>query len=134
MVAVHAPTCDFIQKWPSLMSAKKARKTTLITFFDQHHSRYKQVNEKRVDDIKSALALTDDAGVIEPNQILIEVLIPQLALLIESIARMDQEIKQRYAQQTDRKIFDSLPGAEPQIAPRLLVAFGSGRRPTINNK
>lgn len=40
---------------------------------------------------------------------------------------MDKEIKQRYAQQADRKIFDSLPGAGPQLAPRLLVAFGSDR-------
>lgn len=119
--------CNFIQKWPSLESAKKARKATLIAFFNQHNSRYKLVNEKRIDEIKSGLALTNDPGVVEPNQILIEILIPQLKLLIESINRMDKEIKQRYAQQADRKIFNSLPGAGPQIAPRLLVAFGSNR-------
>ena len=119
--------CHFIQKWPSLAHAKKVRKTTLMTFFNQHNSRYDQVNEKRIVEIKSARALTDDIGVIEPNQILVEVLILQLQLLIESIARMDKEIKQRYRQQPDRKIFDSLPGAGPQIAPRLLVAFGSDR-------
>ena len=119
--------CHFIQKWPSLARAKKARKTTLMTFFNQHNSRYDQVNEKRVVEIKAARALTDDIGVIEPNQILMEVLIPQLQLLLESIARMDKEIKQRYRQQADRKIFDSLPGAGPQLAPRLLVAFGSDR-------
>jgi transposase len=66
-------------------------------------------------------------GVIEPNQIFIEILIPQLQLIITSIDRMDKEIKQRYAKQADRKIFDSLPGAGPQLAPRLLVAFGSDR-------
>lgn len=119
--------CDFIQKWPSLQSVKKARKSTLLTFFNHHHSRYKTVNEKRIDDIKSALALTDDMGVIEPNQIFIELLIPQLKVLITSIDQMDKEIKQRYAQQVDRKIFDSLPGAGAQLAPRLLVAFGSDR-------
>jgi transposase len=119
--------CDFIQKWPSLQRVKKARKATLITFFNQHHSRYKQVNEKRIENIKSALALTDDKGVIEPNQIFIELLIPQLQLLNDSITRIDKEIKQRYAQQADRKIFDSLPGAGAQLAPRILVAFGSDR-------
>lgn len=86
-----------------------------------------KVNEKRISEIKSARALTNDPGVIEPNQIMIEALIPQLKLLIESITRMDKEIKQRYRQQADHKIFDSLPGAGPQIAPRLLAAFGSDR-------
>ena len=119
--------CDFVQKWPSLALAKKARKATLTTFFNQHNSRYAKVNEKRISEIKSARALTNDPGVIEPNQIMIEALIPQLKLLIESIARMDKEIKQRYRLQADHKIFDSLPGAGPQIAPRLLAAFGSDR-------
>ncbi len=119
--------CEFIQRWPSLQSVKKARKDTLINFFNKHNSRYTSVNEKRFESIKSALALTEDPGVIEPNQILIEVLITQLHLLIESIDRMDKEIKQRYTKQADHKIFDSLPGAGPQLAPRLLVAFGSDR-------
>jgi len=117
---------DFLTKWPSLNAAKKARKQTLVTFFNAHHSRYVAVNEKRFDDIKSSMALTDDLGVIEPNQIMIEVLIPQLKCLLESIERLDKEIKQRYKNQSDRKIFDSLPGADPQLAPRILVAFGNG--------
>jgi len=119
--------CEFVQKWPSLTQAKRARKATIMTFFNQHNSRYNDINEKRVDDIKSARALTDDIGVIEPNQILIELLIPQLKILIQSIAHMDKEIKQRYRKQADCKIFDSFPGAGPQLAPRLLTAFGSDR-------
>jgi len=119
--------CDFLIKWPSLDIVKKARKKTLMTFFNAHHSRYVAVNEKRVEAIKSAMALTDDLGVIEPNQIMVEVLIPQLKCLLESIERLDKEIKQRYKNQSDRKIFDSLPGAGPQLAPRIMVAFGSDR-------
>jgi len=119
--------CEFIRKWPSLTQAKRARKATLLSFFNHHNSRYQQRNEMRIDNIKSARPLTDDIGVIEPNQILIELLIPQLKVLIQSIARMDREIKQRYRQQADRKIFDSFPGAGPQLAPRLLIAFGSDR-------
>ena len=119
--------CDFIAKWPSLPDIKKARKQTLLQFFNQHNSRYPAINEKRIVDIKAAQALTDDPGVIEPNKIMIEVLIPQLKLLIEGIERMDKEIKLRYKNQSDRKIFDSFPGAGPQLAPRILVAFGSNR-------
>jgi transposase len=65
--------------------------------------------------------------VIEPNRIMIEVLIPQFKLLIEAIERMDGEIKQLYKTLGDRTIFDSFPGAGAQLAPRLLVAFGENR-------
>ncbi len=119
--------CDFIAKWPSLTVVKKARKTTLLHFFNQHNSRYPAVNEKRIVEIKEAMPLTHDRGVIEPNQIMIEVLINQLKLFLESIERLDNEIKQRYKKQNDRIIFDSFPGAGPQLAPRILVAFGSNR-------
>lgn len=119
--------CDFVLKWPSLQLAKKARKQTLINFFTQHNSRYPDVNEQRCKAIKAAMVLTDDQGVIEPNQILIEVLAPQLKLLINAIARLDSEIKERYKTQKDRKIFDSFPGAGPQLSPRIFVAFGIDR-------
>ncbi len=119
--------CNFITKWPSLIQVKKARKATLMLFFNQHNSRYPAVIEKRVADIKAAQALTDDLAVIEPNQMLVEVLISQLVLLIEGIKKIDKQIKQRYHKLDDRVIFDSFPGAGPQLAPRLLVAFGENR-------
>ncbi len=119
--------CDFVANWPSLSQAKKARKQTLLNFFNQHNSRYPQANERRIKAIRDAFALTDDAGIIEPNQLMVEILITQLRLLVEAVARMDQEIRQRYHQQNDRNLFDSFPGAGPQLAPRLLVAFGTDR-------
>jgi len=119
--------CDFIARWSSLADSQKVRKQTLMNFFNQHNSRYTAVNEKRFTDIKTACALTNDPGVIEPNRILIEVLIPQLKLLIEAIERFDLEIKKYYKDQDYRFIFDSLPGAGVQLAPRIFVAFGSNR-------
>jgi len=119
--------CNFIIKWPTLADAKKARKQTLINFFQQNKSRYTHVNERRIEEIKMAFPLTDDGGVIEPNKIMVEVLIPQLKLLIEGIEHFDKEIKQRYKNQRDKYIFDSFPGAGPQLSPRLLVAFGVNR-------
>jgi len=119
--------CDFLLKWPSLEMIKKVRKQTLLNFFNQHHSRYTAVNEKRFEEIKSAMALTDDLGVIEPNKIMIEVLIPQLKCLLDAIERLDKEIKLRYKNQKERIIFDSFPGAGPQLSPRIFVAFGTDR-------
>ncbi len=119
--------CDFITKWPSLSLVKRARKQTLLDFFTQHNSRYADTNEARIAKIKAAMPLTEDQGVIEPNQMLIEVFIPQLRVLLQGVAKLNKAIKLAYKRQNDRAIFDSLPGAGPQLAPRLLVAFGSNR-------
>jgi transposase len=119
--------CDFIIKWPSLAQAKRARKKMLIEFFNAHNARYTQVNLRRIDAIKVAVALTDDVAIIAPNLMLIEILMPQLKQLLDGIQRLDDEIKRRYKLLDDRYLFDSLPGAGAQLAPRLLVAFGSNR-------
>jgi hypothetical protein len=115
---------DFLQKWPNLESVQRARENTLTTFFHAHHVRYNDTIEKRIKAIKTAHPLTNDAGVIEPNQLLVKGLIQQLKMLIEAIAEHHTEIKQRYNACTDQFICDSLPGAGPVFAPRLLVAFG----------
>jgi len=119
--------CDFIQKWPSLDKVKKARKQTLLDFFTSHKSHYSEVNNNRIKSIKEAMPLTEDKGVIEPNQLLVEVLIDQFKVLLQGIEQLDIAIKSSYKTQQDKNIFDSLPGAGPQLAPRLLVAFGNNR-------
>lgn len=119
--------CEFLIRWPSLERVKRARKQTLVDFFNQHNSRYLTVNEKRIKAIKQAEALTNDKAIIAPNVLLIECLIAQLKPLMLAIARFDVEIKALYKSHKDRFIFDSLPGAGPQIAPRLLAAMGSNR-------
>ena len=98
-----------------------------MIFFEAHNARYRQVNDKRIQDIKQAMSLTEDPGVIEPNQLMVGCLVPQLKLLMAAIERLDRDIKQRYKKLDDRKLFDSLPGAGPVMAPRLLAAFGSNR-------
>ncbi len=119
--------CDFIAKWPSLEAAQRARTSTLHKFFNDHNARQRETNERRIKAIKTAVALTRDTGIIEPNEILVGMLIEQLRVLISSIEQLDREIKQRYHAQKDRVIFDSFPGAGPQLAPRLMVAFGVDR-------
>lgn len=119
--------CDFICKWPSLIKVKRAKKQTLLNFFNAHNSRYSEINEARILSIKNAMPLTDDIGVIEPNQMLVEVLIAQFKVLLKGIEQLDKAIKLSYKMQNDKAIFDSFPGAGPQLAPRLLVAFGTNR-------
>ena len=119
--------CHFITRWPSLPLAKKAQKRTLIKFFNDHNSRYADVNERRLSAIKQAVPLTSDVAVIEPNRMMVEVLVPQIEILMAAIDNLDIVIKTLYKRQSDSTIFDSFPGAGPKLAPRLLVAFGTNR-------
>jgi transposase len=119
--------CDFIKKWPTLKSAQRAKPTTLTHFFHAHHVRRNKLIEKRIESIRLAHPLTEDTGVIMPNQLLVQTLINQLEVLMEAIKEHDKEIKQRYAETADTEIFSSFPGAGPVFAPRLLVAFGENR-------
>lgn len=119
--------CDFLKKWPNLASVQRARESTLTSFFHAHRVRRNNLIKQRIESIKLAHALTEDDGVIMPNQLLVITLIKQLEVIMEAIKEHDKEIKTRYAACTDHDLFSSLPGAGPVFAPRLLVAFGENR-------
>lgn len=120
--------CRFLERWPDLPSAQRARTTTLLRFFERHNARYPDTNAQRVAAIKAAMSLTSDVGVIEPNRLLTQVLIKQLMLVLDSIRQFDREIAQRFSAMQDAELFATLPGAGPQFAPRLLTAFGENRQ------
>ena len=119
--------CDFLSQWPTLKSAQLARRSTLERFFRQHHVNGDQRLQERLDAIKSAVPLTTDEGVITPNMLMVQALIAQLRVILEAIAGFDQAIAERAQSHPDYALFDSLPGAGPALAPRLLVAFGEQR-------
>lgn len=118
---------DFLTRWPTLDLVQRVRKTTMTNFMTAHHVRRQPIIDRRIEGIRSAVPLTDDAGVIEPNRLMIEALVPQLEVLIHAIRRIDKDIAQRYAAMADRFIFDSFPAAGAQFAPRLLAAIGTDR-------
>jgi len=119
--------CDFLMRWTTLDQAQTARKATLISFFAKHNSHYPDVNELRIKQLKAATPLTRDEAIIRPNALMIRLLLPQLKQLLLAIKTLDEEIKALYNQHDDHIIFDSLPGAGPCYAPRLLAAFGEDR-------
>jgi len=71
--------------------------------------------------------LTNDPGVIIPNRLQILVLADLLRVTLASIKLYDDQISELAAKHTDFELFNSLPGAGPSLAPRLLVAFGEQR-------
>ena len=119
--------CDFIERWPTLLQVKRARSSTLETFFRQHNMRFTHVLAGRIESIKMASPLTDDDAVIIPYRLQALVLVELLRTALAAIKRYDQEIARLAPEHPDYALFDALPGAGPSLAPRLLVAFGEQR-------
>ena len=119
--------CDFLERWPSLEQAQKARRDLLLRFFQSHNARYDSRNQQRIVDIKVSQALTDDPGVIVPNQLAVVTLVAQLRATLHAIKLFDKHMAKLFRNQPDRDLFEKLPGAGPVFAPRLLAAFGDDR-------
>lgn len=119
--------CNFIERWPSLQAAQCARESTLRKFFTDNNVRYPEVIERRIKAIKDAIPLTNDLGVITPNQMLVFALVHQLALTLGHIDNFDEAIAERFRALEDAPLFIALPGAGKHLAPRLLAAFGEDR-------
>lgn len=118
---------DFLERWPSIEAAKKARRSVLETFFREHNVHHQATIDRRIEALKNEQPLTTDQAVIGPMQLLVELLLPQLKVLSVAVDRLDREIAHCCAQLTDYKLFSTLPGAGPALAPRLLAAFGERR-------
>ena len=119
--------CDFLSRWPTLKAVQLARRSTLTTFFRDHHVRSTDIIEKRIQALKTATPLTRDEGVIAPNVLFVQALVSQLRATLDAIETFDHAIAHRAQSHPDFPLFQALPGAGPVFAPRLLVAFGEQR-------
>jgi transposase len=119
--------CEFLKRWPTLTQAKRARPSTLRRFFHDHHMYHETVLDTRLKAIKSAQPLTSDNAIIMPYRMQVLVLVEQLELMFRAIRQFDDEIEKLASAHPDYGLFQSLPGAGPSLAPRLLVAFGEQR-------
>jgi transposase len=119
--------CDFLSRWPTLKAAQLARRSPLETFFREHHVRSADVIAQRINAIKAAIPLTTDEGIINSNVLLVHALVSQLRATLQAIQDFDHAIAQHAQRHPDFALFQTLPGAGPVFAPRLLVAFGEQR-------
>jgi transposase len=118
---------DFIERWPTLEAAQRARRETMVTFFHEHNVRSKRTIDRRIEAFQNERALTTDPAVIKPMRLLVEALLLQLRATCEAVGRFDAEIAQLSPTLPDYELFAALPGAGSTLAPRLLTAFGERR-------
>ena len=119
--------CALLERWPSLEELQRAPLASLRAFFRKHRCRERERVERRVDAIRRAIPAIRDRAVIEAKSAAVKVIVQLVRILIEGIDDMDGQIEEAAMAHPDFFIFNSLPGAGPVMAPRLLAAFGSQR-------
>lgn len=117
----------FLQLWPTLESVQRARPQTLQDFFYQQNCRSRELIQRRIEEIAQALPATNDPAILRTCVLQVSHLIRSLALLRESIAELETEIRKVSRSHPDFPVFDSLPGAGEAMVPRLMAAFGTRR-------
>jgi len=125
---------DFLLKWPSLQKVQKVRPESLKQFYYLHGSRSHKLIEQRLTRIAKAVALTSDPALVESFALRIQLLCRELRLVVSAIKTYDQKIAQVFSHHEDHALFDSLPGAGPTLAPRLLATLGSQRQRFSNHQ
>jgi hypothetical protein len=102
-------------------SCKKVPLAKLRTFLHKHHCRDQEVIERRIVGIRQAVPAIRDRAVIEAKSAVVKVIAQLIRILVQGIGELDRKIEEETAAHPDFFIFDSLPGAGPALAPRLLA-------------
>ena len=116
-----------LRRWPDLLALKTARSATLKRFFHQHQVRSETLIRERLEAIAAARALTTDLERIAVAVLQLHPLLDQLEVLRRHVEIFNHEIKAAFAAHPEAALFRNLPGAGPQLAPRLCAAFGTVR-------
>jgi transposase len=119
--------CDFVEQYPTLKAAQAASEDELRTFFKSHHVVRESAIQRRLSQIQTDVPLTEDEGIIEPLQLLVQAWMQQLKVVLLNLRTFDHRIEDLFERHSDSSLFAALPGAGPHLAPRLLVAFGDDR-------
>ena len=119
-----APVLDLLSRWPSLEQLQRAQRKTLEAFLRQHR-RSPEEAVAWVDQVRAAVPAVGDAALMESYVLEVTALVGLLNQMKASIKKFDDVIQQLSRQHPNWVIAQSLPGAGPVMAPRLLAAMGS---------
>lgn len=118
---------EFLSRWPDLLALKKARPATVKSFYYAHNVRRPETVQQRLELIQKARLLSCDPILLDLGVRQLRLLLDQLKAFRKHIALFDQEIRRVFADHPEAPLFRDLPGAGPQLAPRLCAAFGTLR-------
>jgi transposase len=110
----------FLSHYSSLQQAQRARKASLQKYF-------RRQPQQRLQQIRQALALTEDRAVLAVHPRIVSILVLQLQDLQKGIAQLQAEIEDCLNIHPDTFIFASFPGSGAVQTPRLLAAYGTDR-------
>lgn len=119
--------CAFLRRWPSLDALKRVRTETLRRFYSQHGCRSAKIIDERIEQIRGAVPLVSDSGIVDPSVMAVQLIVSQIAPLNEGIKAYDSRIEELFSEHPDAHLFSCLPGSGAVMAPRLLAAFGADR-------
>jgi hypothetical protein len=117
--------CGFIARWPTLQQAKKAHKSILVKFFNDHGVHNCTIVDHRVSLIKKAKSLTDDKAVIDSHTMLVIFYIERIVNSMKCIQQYNKSILILMDKLPDALIFNSLPGAGVLYPHGYLLHLGS---------
>lgn len=116
-----------LKRWPTLAQLRKPHPGTLRKFFADQGVKNKDQQTEWINAIRRATPLTTDQAIIEPQALLVQCLVQQIAHLNQAIHIFDQQLSEAVNNHPDGEIFRALPGAGDALVPRLIAAFGSDR-------
>jgi hypothetical protein len=119
--------CDFLKRWPTLEAVQNTDDTMLWTFFQEHHSYNRAINQQRIDGIRQAIPATNEQAVIRSSVMVVQTLVEQVGCLTEALRRFERDIDALTHAHADVQIFASLPGAGPVHASCFISALGTDR-------
>ncbi len=120
--------CAFMEQFPSVIDAQAATPQQLTQFFRAHQAGRKSAIARRIRQIQDAgPPLTRDEAIVVPAQTLTRALVALLKVVLNQLADFNAKIAALFETLPDAELFSNLPGAGPNLAPRLLVAFGAQR-------
>lgn len=118
---------DFLKRWPDLLALKVSRPDTIRKFYYRHNVRRPELVERRLQQIKEAVALTTDEVVVSTAQMKMKLLVEQIQAFNKHIAAFEEKIQACFTAHPEAELFANLPGAGAVFAPRLTAAFGTDR-------
>lgn len=124
----------FLQRWPSPAHLQALTATEFYTFAKAERYSRRDLLPGIFAQLQASAPVADEATVTAAAAHTVQ-MARQLLLFVQQKRDAIRTIGQLFAQHEDAPIFDSLPGAGPLLAPKLLVMFGDHREhypdPTI---